>query len=269
MILLTVALLMIGVNAVVLRPEPPSALAARFVPGDGSVAYRQIATNRAGRATTENVVVESGRFVGLNGILSVDSTLSARVLAAIDEDTYQTVRLWRTTSTITRAPTVGRDEQATALYRVDGAAELLGSTSTSESVVYVPALTVLPADVASGSRWQSAGSAGDQLDYTAEFTAESAVPGCLTTQGTIRYTDRINQGPAQSKAVEATWCVGRGMVAATESSDQLSRTMTTLSAPSVGEPSTESTSEAAPADGRWTARPISVTSDNPQFGPGV
>lgn len=265
--LLVIAVLITGVNAVVLRPDQPSALAARFAPEDGSAAYQQTATTQGGSTVKDTTAMESGRFIGLSGILSVDATLSARVLSAIDPDSYESVRLWRATSTSAEPPPNESDHQTTALYRVDGAIELLALTSSTEGAVYVPALTVLPADVAAGSRWHASGSAGEEVDYAADFTAETTpTPECLLTRGTIGYTNRNSGRLERTRKVDETWCPGRGVIESRQSTGDESSVMTTIVKPGLRAPSTRDVVETTIPEASWSDRPIDTQSDNPQFG---
>jgi len=238
--------------------------ATAYLPPDGTAVYQQVETTRELETVVDHQVTESARFRGVTGLLSTDTAFGTRLLQETFEQ-RNTVLIWRTISSVYDDPAA--PYPSTRVYRANAGVELLGESRPGAGYVYSPALVELPADVASGSRWTSAGSANDTLDYTATFRVESADEDCLDVTGEIRYLSKQGQ-PGRTVVLERTWCRGRGLVAATETfADVVIRT--TESATS--RPRTPDTA-AVPLRWRapetWTEHKLDTISFDPTFGEG-
>ncbi|SEQ69028.1 outer membrane protein assembly factor BamB family protein [Microlunatus flavus] len=213
------------------RTAEPRSEALGFVPADGQALWQQLATTRELDTRTTTVVTESARFSGVDGLLSGDAALVTRVLHQDYEDPAG-ARLWRTTTT--DVDEVGVPTQTVRYYRVRGSVELAGQQAGADITAYEPALLELPADVAPGSSWRSAGSAGDEEDYESTFTATAAAGGCLDVSGRLVLRPRGTAQGGRQSTLTRTWCPGRGLVAASESGGSTRTTLDPVAAPAPG-----------------------------------
>ena len=243
----------------------PRTAATAFLPPDGTAVYEAVEITRELRTERRQQVTESARFAGVTGLLSTDSTFGSQLFTEVGEQT-DTVRIWRTISTSYDDPAA--PYPATRVYRTNAAIEVLGESSPGAGYVYRPALVELPADVAAGARWTGEGSANDALDYRSSFAAEAGEGGCLTVVGEVRYLSKQGQ-IGRIVALDRTWCPGRGLVSASESSaDLVTRTTQATTTP----PRTPDTRGPLPrwtAPESWTEHKLDSISMDPTFGEGA
>ena len=238
--------------------------ALSYLPPDGSATYARVETTRERLTTVAEEVTESAILTGVTGLLSTDQTFGVDAMGQLFDE-RDTLRIWRTTST-------GVDDrvatpQTTRLYRVNERVELLGESTPTEGYAYVPALVELPAEVAPGQTWGSAGSAGDALDYRSELRSTAAPDGCLQVDGEISYRTKTG-APSRVVGVSRTWCPGRGLVAASQSFADL-RTVTTRIDPPAPEATTTTDTPVRWRDPRsWTPTTLDTVSISPVFGEG-
>jgi outer membrane protein assembly factor BamB len=239
----------------------PRTAATAFLPADGTAAYERVDTTRDAKTTVSYQVTESARFLGVTGLLSTDTTFGTQLFAEAYAE-RDTLRILRTTSTSYNDPAA--PYATTRMYRVNAAVELLGESRPGAGYAYRPALVELPAEVRAGSAWSGSGSANEVLDYRSEFRAETSGE-CLLLTGEVRYLSKQGQsGPSVN--LERTWCPGRGIVRASESSGDVVTTtvLATGSTPQVG------TTTSAPlgwtAPDRWVAHSFDTISIDPTFG---
>jgi outer membrane protein assembly factor BamB len=267
LIMLVVAALLAGTIYVVHNVDIATADrgAARYVPSDGAVWYTRQEATRAATTASDTRVTESARLVGSAGVLSLDWTLSVKVLGALGTSELDSTKLWRTTSTT--LGDLNATAQTTAIYRVNGPVELLAESGPTAGYVYKPALLELPADVRPGASWSSSGLAGTQA-YRSELRARAGPGGCLVVEGTLSYSSSAGQ-PGPVHAISKTWCEALGVVVERDVS---------------GDVTTESSQQPAPADGgrvstaplvptwsapdRWTHKRFTSMSADPRFGSG-
>jgi outer membrane protein assembly factor BamB len=178
-------------------------------------------------------------------------------------DESDTIKVWRTTTTQLNDPAA--IAQTVRFYRVTTGVDLLGVSTPTEGFVYSPGLTLLPADVHAGSRWSSAGSAGNALDYRSEMQAAAADGGCLAVTGELRYLSKDGQ-LGRIVSLNQTWCPGQGIVAESQSFADVSTTTSRIEAPAPGTPTTTNTPIQWASPQRWTAGQFGTVSINPTFG---
>lgn len=140
---------------------------AKYVPVDGHVEWVRdnLGTIR---------MSESARSIGYEDILQLPNSAGATVVGLLGEEA-RVAQLWRE-STLTIAGAEGDQSgmQTVDLHRLSAEGlSLIAGYGGSIGFAYSPALLELPADVAAGSTWTSAGDAlpNGFLTYTAEFTA--------------------------------------------------------------------------------------------------
>lgn len=240
----------------------PRTAATGYVPPDGTAVYEAVETTREGQSEQRHQVTESARYRGTTGLLSTDTTFGTQLL----QETYEqrnTVRIWRTTSTVYDDPAA--PYATTRVYRANAAVELLGESRPGAGYVYRPALVELPADVAAGAEWAGTGSANDTLDYFATFRAAAAEEDCLRVSGEVRYTSKQGQ-PGRTRSLERTWCLDRGVVAETETAADLTTrtTQTATAPPRTPEPVGTPLRWTAPET--WTEHQLDTISIDPNFG---
>lgn len=235
-----------------------------YLPADGSATYSRVETTRELRTTVVTEVTESALLSGVAGLLSTDSTFGIRTMDELFDE-RDTLRVWRTTSTLVDDPVA--TPQTTRLYRVNAGVELVGRSTPTEGFAYVPALVELPAEVVPGQSWSSAGSAGDELDYRSDLRSTAAPDGCLQVDGTLRY---LTKAGARSRilGVSRTWCPGRGLVAASESSADLRTVATRTDRPAPRATPTTDTPIRWRDPRSWTPQSLDTVSINPVFGEG-
>jgi hypothetical protein len=241
-----------------------AAPATRYLPPDGAVAYERTDTTRELKTTIGTAVTESARLTGVAGLLSVDSRFSA----AMGKETFdqsETIKVWRTTTTQLNDPAA--IAQSVRFYRVTDGVDLLGVSSPTEGYVYSPGLILLPDDVHVGSRWGSAGSAGDALDYRSELQAAAADGGCLTVSGEVRYLSKQGQ-LGRIVSLNQTWCPSHGIVAESQSFADVRTTTSRIEAPAPGVATTTNTPIRWSGPQRWTAGQFGTMSINSTFGEG-
>ncbi len=231
-------------------PEPRTAALA-YVPADGDALWQRLDTTREAGTRTATVVTESARFAGADGLESGDPALTTRVLHQDHADAGR-ARLWRTTTT--QVDEVGVPTQTVRYLRVRGGVELAGEQAGEEITAYEPALVELPADVAPGASWRSDGSVGAVQDYTSTFTAAAGADGCLDVTGELVLRARGSQAAGRRTSLARTWCPGRGMVAASESSGATRTVLTAVPAPAPAPRTTRSAPIAWSAPRRWAPR---------------
>lgn len=248
--------------------NPPDSAAHRYVPADGAVSYARVDTTRELRTTTDTQVTESAVLSGYTGLLSTDTTFGVKALGPV-YDQGPTIRIWRTTSTVLDDPVV---PQTTRVYRTNDGVELLGESRATGGYAYQPGLLELPPDVAAGHAWNSAGSAGDTLDYRSDLRAEAAPDDCLRVTGQIRYATKQGQ---QNRVVglDRTWCPGRGITAASQSFGDIAETSTPVPPPTgpppTGPPVTTTDIPIRWSDPQgWTAGTGTTVSNNAAYGEG-
>jgi outer membrane protein assembly factor BamB len=244
--------------------------AARYLPADGAASYERTATTQELKTTVGITVTESARLSGVAGLLSTDSAFSAKMLDEAYAD-RERIQILRTTTTSINDPAA--IAQTIRFYRVNSGIELLGVSTSSEGYIYSPALMLLPADVRAGSKWSSAGSAGDILDYRSELQADHVGGGCLRVTGEVRYLSKDGQLAKGGQlgrviTVEQTWCPGLGIVAESQSYADVRSASSRIDPPP---PTVQTTSNAAihwTAPDHWTTKAFSTISVNPTFGEG-
>ncbi|HEU4849316.1 MAG TPA: PQQ-binding-like beta-propeller repeat protein [Terrimesophilobacter sp.] len=193
--------------------------AAKYVPADGHLGWvlDNLGTLR---------MSESARTIGFNNILQLPLSAGAAVIEDLGDDA-RIAQLWRES-----ASTVSEGEliQTTELHRLsEEGLTLLAGHGGSVGFAYSPALLELPADVAPGSAWTSAGDAlpGGILTYTADFTASEPTNSeliaasrldpadlarCLQADGRSVYRDSTG-APVLEITESDLWCEGLGRVA--------------------------------------------------------
>lgn len=233
------------------RATEPRTAALVYVPADGAALWQRLETTREAETRSATVVTESARFVGADGLLSGDPALTTRVLHQ-DYDDADGARLWRTTTT--QVDEVGVPTQTVRYLRVRGAVELAGEQVGPEITAYEPALVELPADVAPGSSWRSAGSAGGTLDYTSTFSATAGADGCLDVSGELQLRAKGSQETGRRTSLTRTWCPGRGMVATSESGGATRTVLTAVATPGAGPRTTTGTPITWTEPRRWTPK---------------
>ncbi len=203
--------------------EQLGGLAASYVPRDGHVEWVQddLGTVR---------MSESARSIGYEDILLLPGQASAAVASQLSDDA-RVAQFWRESAlTISGGGPDQAGTQTTDLHRLSAEGlSLLAGYGGSIGFVYSPPLLELPADVAPGSTWSSAGDAlpGGVLTYTARYTASAPadpeliavsglsgdeLSGCLQSDGGSVYRD--DDGELLLDIVETDlWCEGRGRVA--------------------------------------------------------
>jgi outer membrane protein assembly factor BamB len=236
--------------------------ALRYVPADGFVDYATRTT--AGSAPTP-VITESARYSAAQFNAGLDTALSAQVLGAVDLS-YAGKAFWRTTTT----DVAGYDRpQETRVYLLGRSVDLLAESWPGHGLVFHPGLVELPEDVHPGSRWQGAGSAGADLDYTSSFTAQAASNRCLRVIGEIRLSSKAGR-PRPPRSVDKIWCERWGVTTSTETIDGVS-TATVPAAPV--EPAADLVTSSSvprwPAPDRWRAQSFATVSVDPTFGEGA
>ena len=241
-----------------------AATAAQYLPPDGAVAFERTDTTRELKTTIGTTVTESARFTGVAALLSVDSRLSAAMgKEAFDEK--GTIKAWRTITSQLNDPAA--IAQTIRFYRVTAGVDLLAASTPTEGYVYSPGLILLPSDVHAGSRWSSAGSAGDALDYRSELQADVASDGCLKVSGEVRYLSKQGQ-LGRIVSLNQTWCQGLGIVAESQSFADVHTTTSRIETPAPSTPTTNNTPIQWSAPQRWTGRNFGTISINPTFGEG-
>ena len=152
--------------------------------------------------------------------------------------------------------------QTTQVYRTDDGVSLLGENGPDGLLRFTPGLLELPADVAPGRRWQSAGTTGPGRSYRSELAAEAAADGCLAVRGRLELGDGSG---TRALDLERTWCPGRGLVAdaVTEGS---SRSATLPRDPAPPTPVTTAPPLRWAAPERWAARELATVAVDPQAG---
>jgi outer membrane protein assembly factor BamB len=235
--------------------EGPTDAASRYLPADGHASWQQTEAATPERRRRTTAVTESARLAGLAGVLAVDPALSVRL---IDEATADPgLRLWRTVTT-----PVDGSGQTTAVYRTGDGVALLGENGPNGLLQFRPGLLELPADVAPGRQWSSAGTTGPGQPYRSELSAEAGDNGCLRVQGRLVLGD--GSGSRQLD-LERTWCPGRGLVgdAVTEGSR---RSATLAQEPVPARPRTASRPLRWREPQSWTARQLDTVTVDPRAG---
>ena len=227
--------------------------ALAYVPADGDALWQQVDETREAITRTTTQVTESARFSGVDGLISGDSFLVTRVLHQDYDADPAGSRLWRTTSTSVDG--VGVPSQTTRYHRVRGSVELAGERAADGTITaYEPALVELPADVGPGSTWDGAGSAGDGEDYASSFRAEAGQDGCLDVSGQLVLTPRSTPQAHRQTTLTRTWCPGRGVVRASESSGAVRTVASAVPVPDAGPRSTASEPVGWTAPQAWNPR---------------
>jgi outer membrane protein assembly factor BamB len=234
--------------------------ASRFLPADGAASYERTATTRELHTTVGITVTESARLPGVVGLLSTDGAFATKMLAEADPNRIQ---IWRTTTTAIDDPTA--IAQTIRFYRVNSGIELMGVSTPSEGYVYSPAVLLLPADVRAGSRWRSAGSAGDTLDYRSELQADAVNSDCLRVTGEMRYLSKAGQ-LGRVVALEQTWCIHEGMLAESQSYADIRTDTTRIDVPPPSAQTTTNTPIHWTVPQHWTTKNLGTISINPTFG---
>lgn len=194
--------------------------AARYVPADGHLEW---VLDNAGALRS----AESARSVGYAELLRLPALAANPLLDDLGTDAVRIAQFWRETSTTVSGGSPG---QTTDLHRLsDEGLTLVAGFGGATGFSYSPALLELPADVAPGSSWHSAGDAlpNGIMTYTAQYTASAPsneqlieasrltraeLGECLQTDGGSTYRD--SSGAVLLDIVETDlWCAGRGRVA--------------------------------------------------------
>lgn len=223
---ITAVVLVTGVSIALADDQSTKQLggaAAKYLPVDGQVEWL-----RDNLGTVR--MSESARSIGYADILLLPTSAGAAVVGWLGDDSG-VAQLWReSTLAIRGADGDQAGVQTIDLHRLSAEGlSLIAGYGGSIGFAYSPALLELPADVAAGSTWSSAGDAlpNGVLTYTAEYAASepsdrqliataglagSELDACLQTDGTSVYRD--GAGVTILDIVEADlWCVGRGRVA--------------------------------------------------------
>lgn len=173
---------------------------------------------------------ESARSVGVNHVLQLPTSVAGSVIGALGDDT-RTAQLWRESATTVSGGDPDADRpQTTDLHRLsEDGLTLLAGYGGAVGFAYSPALLELPADVAPGRSWSSAGDAlpGGLMTYSAQYTASvpsdpelvaasrltvDELEGCLQTDGGSVYLDESGTTLLDIRETDL-WCQGRGRVA--------------------------------------------------------
>ncbi len=223
--------------------------AAQFVPADGHLEW-------VGDDTGAVRMTESARSIGFEDILLLPVPAGNAVVGLLGEDS-RVAQLWReSTLTVSSPNPEDEDVQVVDLHRLaaDGLS-LLAGYGGSIGFAYSPPLLELPADVAPGSTWSSAGDAlpGGILTYSSEATASvptnpeliaaadlaaSELDDCLQTDASNLYRD--SDGATILDIVETDlWCVGRGRVAIVATVNGTPVVQGATAAPTVGADQTQ------------------------------
>lgn len=188
------------------RPsESARTTAERYLPSDGSA--HVVEYNDGSRFTVESAHSTGMLFLLEQPIIAGNDQLQALTDAnrAVSETRY-----WRQIWT----DDTGDRGQLTELFQLDSdGVRLLTLTGTENGFSYVPGVLVLPADVAPGATWSSAGAAlpFDLLDYQSTSSARAGNDDCLIVESTTNYTDPAQGGLlVQSTTEIETWCPGIG-----------------------------------------------------------
>lgn len=227
--------------------------ALAYVPADGDALWQRIDTTREAVTQTATQVTESARFVGVNGLISGDSFLTTRVLHQDYDDDPAGARIWRTSTTSVDG--VGVPSQTIRYHRVRGSVELAGERAPDGTITaYEPALVELPADVGPGAVWFGSGTASDGLDYSSFFRAAAGPDGCLDVSGQLLLKAAGTEQVHRQTWLTRTWCPGRGMVEASESSGAVRTLETATAAPAPGSRTTTTTPVVWTDPRAWTPR---------------
>lgn len=199
--------------------EQRGGAAAKYAPRDGHVEW-VLDNDNALR------MHESARSIGFNHIVQLPIAAGSSIINLLGDD-LSTAQLWRESATTISGGDPGQTSELHLLS--DEGISLLAGHGGSIGFTYSPALLELPADVAPGSLWSSAGSAHPDglMTYTASYTASSPklselikasrlgpteLASCLQTDGGSVYRD-ANREIVFDITETDLWCEGRGRVA--------------------------------------------------------
>lgn len=193
--------------------------AAKFAPEDGHVEWI-LGDDGALR------MYESARSIGFNHIVQLPLAARSSTIRLLGDDS-STAQLWRESDSMVSG---GDQGQTSLLHLLSGEGiSLVAEYGGGIAFTYSPALLELPADVAPGSVWSSAGTAHPDglLTYTASYTASpptlrglitasqlgpAELASCIQTDGGSVYRDM--DGEILLEITESNlWCEGRGRVA--------------------------------------------------------
>ena len=233
----------------------PAGTTSHYLPPDGSVAWQQTTAGPPERSRSTTSAVESARLAGVAGVFALDPVLSVELVGEAAADPG--LQLWRTIST----PVDGRG-QSTQVYRTDEGVALLGENGPDGLLRFTPGLLELPADVAPGRQWSSAGTTGPGRSYRSEMTAEAADGSCLQVRGRLALGDGTG---TRDLDLERTWCPGRGLVADAVTEGR-SRTATVSRDPAAPRPSTASEPVRWSDPQAWTHRELATVAVDPRAG---
>lgn len=245
----------------------PTSTALDYLPADGAVAYQQREITIGTVSTTRQLVTESARLTGGGLMFGLDFTLGVAVRKALAPQAMEPSRFWRTTTTEIATPE--SSQQPVAVYRADGAVELVAESGPRSGATYTPALVELPAEVRPGDAWSGAGTVGTRL-YRSEYRAEEAAgEGCLRVVGTLDELTSAGQ-PAATRAITKTWCLGRGVVDQRVVRGEVTTTTAQIGRPAVDRTLRTVTDPVSWSDPRtWRPRDYDVMSADATFGSGL
>lgn len=184
--------------------------ALSYLPPDGATLFRQRDTTIGRQTASSTFAEESAAQTGGVVLGGLDSRLADEVIRVLGgTDGLDRMRFWRTTGTLLH--NLGSSQQHVRVLRVDGPIELIAESDRDGADVYRPALVELPATVAPGDSWSSAGTIGSRL-YRSEFSAEAGRSGCLDVAGSVVESTSAGQATV-TREVRRTWCPGQGVTA--------------------------------------------------------
>lgn len=205
-LLMTWLLLLATVVAAPSTPRFPGP-EARFVPISGQAARWVVGADPGVPTSVEHALF---RGFGIAGELPSPVVNAIRPPVEVpDAD----VQWWRETA----SPNTPELAPVMTLRSVTPVGVRLHARTGANGLVFRPGLLELPADVAAGASWESAGVAYDGISETDyRNTATAALPAAvdLRERGCLTITS-VTERRGMSRTDEATWCPGAGIVAGT------------------------------------------------------
>lgn len=172
------------------------------------------------------------RYAGPGGTISVEWALDQAVsllgsgppafLRWLGEATvdWETASVARVVS-VSASPTgdvLGREDDLLTVA-ADGVRTEVEAPSAGATRIYVPGRLDLPAAMAAGSGWSSAGTVvettaagSERLDYSADYDARTPDDPALVPRGCVVVTMRVRIGTLPTDTSERTWCRHAGVL---------------------------------------------------------
>ncbi len=260
------AVVVLGAGSLAAADLPAAPLAggeaARFVPADGAA---MLVTSSDG----SRAVHESARDTGPSLLLDLPGLAGGQVFSSMPAEGLETLQLWRESIT----PLEGDRPQSSTIHVLDDrGVSMLTSIGGEVGFVYTPSIVLLPADAAPGATWEGEGDAmpGGILRYTIRGEVTAGDEGCLVATSDSRYLAADSDEALLELHEAATWCPGRGVVAATADVSGEPTGFASVPLPPAAEldrdaPRTESAPPAWSA-GDWRGRDLSFVLSDPVYG---